>query len=81
MEAEADQNGHHHMMEGLSAEIHVTEAKGAIREHEAHEEVPGTYEAHHTFLEAGEAQFEIHFEGVGGAEHHAEFRVPVSHEH
>lgn len=81
MEAEADDDGHHHMIEGLQAEIHVTDANGAAMEHEAHEDEPGTYEAHHTFLEAGEAHFEIHFEAVGGAEHHAEFRVPVSHEH
>ena len=81
MEAEADNDGHHRMMAGLHAEIHVTDANGVAMEHEAHEEVPGTYEAHHTFLEAGEAQFEIHFEGVGGTEQHAEFRVPVSHEH
>lgn len=81
MEADADADGHHHMMEGLSAEIHVTDANGAAMEHEAHEEEPGTYEAHHTFLEAGEAHFEIHFTVAGGAEQHAEFRVPVAHEH
>ncbi len=81
MEAEADPDGHHHMMAGLHAEIHVTDANGAAMEHEAHEEEAGIYEAHHTFLEAGEARFEIHFEGMDGAEHHAEFHVPVSHEH
>ncbi len=81
MEAEAGHDGGRHMMEGLHAEIHVTDANGAAMEHEAHEEEPGTYEAHHTFLEAGEARFEIHFEETGGGEHYAEFRVPVSHEH
>ena len=80
MEAE-EHDGQHHMMEGLHAEIHVTDANGAAMEHDPHEEEPGMYEAHHTFLEAGEAHFEIHFEGAGGAEHHAEFHVPVSHEH
>ena len=81
MEAEAANDGRHRMMAGLHAEIHVTGANGGAMQHEAHEEEAGIYEAHHTFLEAGEALFEIHFEGMGGAEHHAEFLVPVSHEH
>lgn len=81
MEAEADTDGHHHMMGGLVAEIHCTDADGTLEEHMPHEEEPGIYEAHHTFLEAGEAHFEIHFQIPGGGELEGGFHVPVEHQH
>lgn len=79
MEAGEDGHAHGHMMAELVAEIHITDPSGAAEEHHPHEEEPGMYEAHHTMLEAGDAHFEIHFDGPDGAEHHAEFHVPVAH--
>lgn len=74
---EADPHGY--MVEGLHAEIHVVDADGSSMEHAPHEEEPGVYEAHHTFLEAGVAQLRIHFEGHDNVEYYAEFQLPVSH--
>lgn len=81
MDADGHQADHVHMMAGLVAEIHCTYADGTSEQHVPHEEEPGVYEAHHTFLEAGEAHVEIHFQIPGGGELEAGFQLPVEHQH
>lgn len=81
MEADGHGSEHVHMMAGLVAEIHCTDASGTLEQHVPHEEEPGVYEAHHTFLEAGEALVEIHFQIPGGGELEASFHLPVEHQH
>ncbi len=78
-----DHDGHGgNMMTGLHAEIHATDTNGTPVAYAADEHGgPGVYSSHHTFTEAGETQFEFHFENPNGQEYIVEFHVPVSHGH
>lgn len=78
-----DNDGHGgHMMGGLHAEIHATDTNSMAVQYSADEhDGPGVYSSHHTFSEAGETQFEFHFEHPNGQEYFVEFHVPVSHAH
>lgn len=78
---EAGGDGHGHAVGGMSPDIVCMDPSGATEEHMAHEHEPGEYGTQHTLLEAGTAQFELHFTDGAGADLHAEFVVPVSHAH
>jgi hypothetical protein len=70
---EASPDGHGHAMEGLTVEIHCTDANGAEEHHDGHAHAGGLYETR--------AVFAIHFADDHGEKHEAEFHVPISHAH
>lgn len=79
-QAERDAAGNRPPVTGLAAEIHCTDADGAMEEHRAAESEPGVYQATHRFREHGTAKAGIHFER-GGAGVLAEFELSVSEKH
>lgn len=81
MEAEEDGSGTRPPVEGLSPEVHVTEADGHGAEHPAEETEAGVYEADHTFDHAGDATIGLHFTGSDGSPAEAEFTLPVVEAH
>ena len=81
LEKDADVNGVRHPIAGLTAAIHCEEEAGFSEEHMAHEEEPGVYEAHHTFVEAGGFHVGIHLTDSSGNPFEVEFNTHVSHAH
>lgn len=68
-------------VEGLEAEVHVSES-GSVDELRPAEEVePGVYEAEHSFEAAGPTHAGLHFAGAGGADAEGAFDIEISEAH
>lgn len=80
-EQEEDGSGSRPPVDGLSPQIHVTEADGHSEEHSAGETEAGVYEADRTFDHAGDATIGLHFTGSDGNPAEAEFQLPIAEAH
>ncbi len=81
LETERNAQGVRPPIGGVSTEMHILEESGASFDYSPVESETGRYDVHHTFAEAGDCDFTIHFTGSDGQEAEATFHHHVVHAH